>query len=141
MALAKSIRNVRTGHANAYWRLTGISIDAHTGCVLIVLSGYVDLESRTAGRAPDDRRDWILSGPAFAAVAFALAQGATVYDVIANSCYSIIKTERRPIPPGTERDEAGNLTLSTGELVAAAEVDESSEIPTIPSEFADAVDV
>ena len=140
MALAKSIRNVRTGHSNIYWRLTGVSIDAHIGHVLIVLSGYADLESRNAGKQPDDRREWQLGGPAFAAVAFAVAQGATVYDVVATACYGVIKTERRPIPDGTIKNADGSLTLPDGGTVAAGDVDESGQVPTIPSEFADAVD-
>jgi len=140
MALAKSISNVRTGHSNLYWRLTGVSIDAHSGHVLIVLSGYADLDARSAGKQPDDRRDWQLDGPAFASVAFSAAQGATVYDVIATSCYSVIKGERRPIPAGTVRAEDGSLLLPTGEVVDAEDVDESGDVPTIPSEFADAED-
>jgi len=140
MALAKPIPNVRTGHSNLYWRLTAVSIDAGTGTVLIVLSGYASAEARLAGHQPDDRRDWVLSGPAFAAIASAAAQGATVYDVVAAACYGIIKTERRPIPEGTTRAENGDLTLPTGEIVLASDVDESGQTPTIPSEFADAVD-
>lgn len=140
MALSKSITNTRTGHANTYWRLTGCSIDAFSGSVQIVLSGYTDATIRGEGYQPDDRRDWYLSGSAFAAVAMAAAVGTTVYDVVATACYGVIKTERRPIPEGTQRAENGDLTLPTGEIVLAADVDTSGQTPTIPSEFADAVD-
>jgi hypothetical protein len=141
MALEKIISNVRTGHSNLYWRLTAVSIDAAAATVMIVLSGYASAADRLAGRQPDDRRDWMLSGPAFAAVAFATAQGATTYDVIAHACYGVIKTTRRPIPDGTQRNEDGSLLLPTGEVVGAEDVDETGDVPTIPSEFADAADV
>ena len=140
MALQKSIINTRTGHANTYWRLTGCSIDAFSGSVQIVLSGYTDVTIRGEGYQPDDRRDWYLSGVAFAAVATAQAIGATVYDVVAAACYGVIKTERRPIPAGTIKNADGSLTLPDGGTVAAGDVDESGQVPTIPSEFADAVD-
>lgn len=140
MALSKNITNVRTGHTNIYWRLTGCAIDAATGSVQIVLSGYTDDAARNGGRQPDDRRDWYLSGASFAAVAMAAAQGATVYDVVATACYGVIKTERRPIPNGTIKNADGSLTLPDGGTVAAGDVDESGQVPTIPSEFADAED-
>ena len=57
------------------------------------------------------------------------------------ACYDIIKSTRRPIPEGTTREADGRLMLPTGETVAAADVDESGDVPTIPSEFADGVDV
>lgn len=135
MALQKAIRSVRNGHINSYWRLTAHSCDAIVGGVLIVLSGYADATNRGEGYQPDDRREWHMIGPAFAAVA--LNSGMTSV----GSCYEIIKTTRRPIPEGTLRAENGDLTLPTGEIVLAAEVDESGQTPTIPSEFADAADV
>lgn len=141
MALQKSITNTRTGHANSYWRLTGVSIDAHSGAVAFVLSGYATAEARAEGRAPDDRRDWVLRGAAFSDVAFQPAVGATVYDVNAHACYSIIKTFRRPIPPGTVLNEDGSVALPTGEVFAAPEVDKQAEPWSVPSEFADALDV
>lgn len=47
----------------------------------------------------------------------------------------------RPIPAGTIRNEDNSLNLPTGEVVAAEDVDESEDAPTVPSEFADAEDV
>lgn len=145
MALQKQITNLRTGHANAYWRLTGIAIDAHSGHVQLVLSGYADAQARAAGRQPDDRRDWQMSGPAFGALAFQPAAGATVYDVIANASYSVIRTTRRPLVPGTAQHEDGSLTLPNGEVIAAVDVDkpdpDDASTWTVPSEFADAENV
>jgi len=141
MALAKQITNLRTGHANAYWRLTGIAIDAHSGNIQLVLSGYADSAARAAGRHPDDRRDWQMGPSAFGALAFQPAVGATVYDVIATAAYAVIRGERRPIPTGTVMHGDGSVTLPTGEVVAAEDVDTTGQVPTVPSEFADAVDV
>jgi len=140
MALQKSIINTRTGHVNTYWRLTANAIDAFAGCTEIVLTGYPDKATRDAGKQPDDRRNWTLYGTAFAAVAGSAAVGATVYDVVAAACYGVIKTERRPIPDGTIKNADGSLTLPDGGTVAAGDVDESGQVPTIPSEFADAED-
>jgi hypothetical protein len=141
MALEKSITNLRTGHANTYWRLTAVSVDAAAGCVAIVLSGYGSAEARNVGRQPDDRRDWLFGPQSFAAVAFQPANGKTVYDVIAFACYSLIRDERRPIAPGTVLDEDGSVVLPTGERVAADAIDKSVEPWTVPSEFADALNV
>ena len=141
MALGKSIANARTGHANTYWRLTALAIDAHSGHVAIVLSGYADAVSRQSGRHPDDRRDWNIGPAAFAGVAARRAVGATVYDVIAKACYDIIVNTRRPIPPGTQRQEDGSVVLPDGEVVPADQVVEDQGVPTIPSEFADAAAV
>lgn len=140
MALQKSIINTRTGHVNNYWRLTANAIDAFAGWTEIVLTGYPDKATRDAGKQPDDRRNWTLYGTAFAAVAGSAAVGATVYDVVAAACYGVIKTERRPIPDGTIKNADGSLTLPDGGTVAAGDVDESGQVPTIPSEFADAED-
>ena len=145
MALEKTITNLRTGHANKYWRLTAIAIDAQSGNIQLVLSGYVDATARAAGRQPDDRRDWQMGPSAFALLAFQPAVGATVYDVIAHASYHVIRSTRRPLPPGTELHEDGSVTLPNGEVFAAADVErtdpENGATWTVPSEFADAADI
>lgn len=141
MALQKSIPNIRTGHVNQYWRLTAVSIDALTGHLLIVMSGYASAAARIAGRLPDDRRDWEFGPAYFGPIADAAAVGATVYDVIAHACYALIRSTRRPLPPGAQIQESGDVLLPTGELIAAADIEGMPDAPTIPSEFADAADV
>lgn len=141
MALIKTITNLRTGHANSYWRLTGIAIDAHSGHIGLVLSGYADAAARAAGRDPDDRRDWTLGPSAFGLLASQPAQGATVYDVIAAAAYAVVSEQRRPLPPGAQIQESGDVLLPTGELIAAADIEGMPDAPTIPSEFAGALDV
>lgn len=145
MALQKQIANLRTGHANHYWRFTGIAIDAHSGHVQLVLSGYADADARAAGLQPDDRRDWQMGPAAFGMLAFQPAVGSTVYEVLARASYAVIRTQRRPLVPGTAQHEDGSLTLPNGEVIAAADVDkpdaDDASTWTVPSEFADAVDV
>ncbi len=141
MALQKSIPHVRTGHVNSYWRLTAVSIDALTGHVLIVLSGYASADARVAGRLPDDRRDWEFGPAHFGPIAAAAAVGDSVYDVIAHACYELIRGTRRPMPDGAVLQESGDVLLPTGELIAAADIEGMPDAPTIPSEFADALDV
>lgn len=141
MALQQQITNIRTGHVNSYWRLTGIAIDAHSGHIKLVLSGYADAAARAAGREPDDRRDWVLGPAAFGLLASQPAQGATVYDAIAAAAYAVVREQRRPMPPGAQIQESGDVLLPTGELIAAGDIEGMPDAPTIPSEFADALDV
>lgn len=141
MALQKTIVNLRTGHSNGYWRLTAVSIDALTGHLLIVLSGYASAEARAVGRMPDDRRDWEFGPAHFGPIAASAAVGGTVYDVIAHACYALIRSTRRPMPDGAVLQESGDVHLPTGEIVAAADIEGMPDSPTIPSEFADAADI
>lgn len=142
MALQKTITNARTGHANIYWRLTVIAIDALSGHIKLVLSGYGSADARLAGRQPDDRRDLEFGPAAFAGIVSAPAVGTTLYDVNAAAAYSLVRNTRRPMPVGAVLDEqTGDVTLPSGEVVPAASVQEGPDGPTIPSEFADALDV
>lgn len=139
MALGKPIPNGRTGHVNAYWRLTGIAVDAHSGNVQLVLSGYADAAARAAGRQPDDRRDWQLGPGAYALLAARPPQGASVYEVIATASYAVIVGQRRPIPDGTLLHPDGSITLPNGECFPEEAIERSDESAwTVPSEFADA---
>lgn len=141
MALQKQITNIRTGHQNTYWRLTAISIDALSGNLHLVLSGYASDAARQAGRLPDDRRDWQFGPAAFVGIVQAPAVGETLYDVNAIASYNLIRNTRRPMPPGAVLQENGDVLLPTGELIAAADIEGDDGAPTIPSEFADALDV
>lgn len=141
MALQKQITNVLTGHQNTYWRLTAISIDALSGHLQLVLSGYGSNAARQAGRMPDDRRDWMFGPDVFAGIVAAQAVGDTLYDVNAIAAYGLIRSTRRPLPPGAQIQESGDVLLPTGELIAASDIEGMPDAPTIPSEFADAADV
>jgi hypothetical protein len=141
MALQKQITNLRTGHANTYWRLTAISIDALSGHLQLVLSGYASDAARQAGRMPDDQREWMFGPAVFAGIVQTPAQGETLYDVNAIAAYHIIRTTRRPMPSGALMQPNGDALLPTGELIAAADIEGMPDAPTIPSEFADALDV
>ncbi len=141
MALQQQITNISTGHVNSYWRLTAISIDALTGHLQLVLSGYASDVARQSGRMPDDRRDWQFGPSVFAGIVQAPAQGTTLYDVNAIAAYALIRTTRRPLPQGAQIQESGDVLLPTGELIAAADIEGMPDAPTIPSEFADALDV
>ncbi len=140
MALQKTITNIRTGHANSYWRLTAISIDALTGHLQLVLSGYASDVARQSGRLPDDRRDWTFGPSVFAGIVQTPAVGETLYDVNAIASYDLIRTTRRPLPDGAVQQN-GDVLLPSGELIAAADIEGMPDAPTIPSEFADALDV
>lgn len=141
MALQKQITNIRTGHVNAYWRLTAISIDALSGHLQLVLSGYASNTARQAGRMPDDQREWMFGPAVFGGIVQAPAVGGTLYDVNAIASYGLIRTTRRPMPSGSVLQGNGDVLLPTGELIAAADIDGDDGALTIPSEFADAVDV
>lgn len=141
MALQKQITNIRTGHANEYWRLTAISIDALSGHLKLVLSGYASDAARQSGRMPDDQREWMFGPGAFAGIVQAPAVGDTLYDVNAIASYGLIRSTRRPMPPGAVLQENGDVLLPTGELIAAADIEGDEGALTIPSEFADALDV
>lgn len=140
MALQKQITNLRTGHANEYWRLTAISIDALSGHLQLVLSGYARNTARQSGRLPDDSREWMFGPDAFGGIVQAPAVGATLYDVNAIASYNLIRNTRRPLPNGSVVGESG-ATLPTGEFVPMANIEGWPDAPTIPSEFADALDV
>ena len=162
MALSKALTNIRTGHANEYWRVDAIGIDRPNTQIQVVLAGYASAATAAAGRVPDDRRDWELGGTAFGALAGrtllsdlasaghdvdawpaevrAVLGSETTYNVIARGCYETIRSTRRPMPVGAVIDEqTGDVTLPTGETVEAALVDMDASQPTIPSEFADAL--
>ena len=112
MALLKPITSTQNGHADNYWRVAVTNTDGRNRIAVIVLSGYRDQAWRDAGGEPNQQREFIARGADFLALAGAAAVGATVFDVIATAAYNYIKTAPRVV---------------NGE--------------TLPSEFADAVDV
>ena len=162
MALQKQITNLRTGHINEYWRVDAIAIDRPTARIQIVAAGYASADA-SQHRQSDDRRDWVLGGAGFAALAgrtlltdlrsaghpvdswpaeIRAALGAeTTYNVIARGAYDVIRTTRRPMPVGATMAEDGSVTLPTGEVILAGDIEGDESAQTVPSEFAGAVDV
>lgn len=162
MALQKGIANVRTGHINTYWRVDAFGADRPKMALDIVLAGYASQQTSTQ-RQPDDRRTWELRGPAFVALATRslavdlrsagypvdswpqevrdVLEAESTYNTIARGSYEAIRTYRRPLPLGSELQPNGDARLPTGELVAAADIEGPPDALTIPSEFADALDV
>lgn len=85
------------------------------------------------------RTPWISSGAHISALRFHSATAAALSNAIAS--YDLIRTTRRPMPDGAVLQESGDVHLPTGEIVAAADIEGMPDSPTIPSEFADALDV
>lgn len=65
----------------------------------------------------------------------------TTYNNIARGSYETIREQRRPLLYGSALQQNGDVLLPTGELIAAADIEGDEGALTIPSEFADAVDV
>lgn len=91
MAFEKHIQNRRTGHANNYWRVTGVVIDAPALRAVITLSGYASASARNEGKQPDDSRTFELLPQQFAALASAQVQSGTLFGAVATACYTYIK--------------------------------------------------
>ena len=139
MALVKTITNPINGHADSYWRVTAINIDAPAQVAVIMLGGYKDANWRANGGQPNQSREIIARGADFVALATSPAAGQTVFDVLAGAAYEFVRTKRRPIPAGAtwhtdEEDVVTGVTLPGGEYFAAAAIVDH----TVPSEFADA---
>jgi hypothetical protein len=138
MALSKSITN-KSGRACTYWRVTAIAMDIDHARLTIALSGYADAQTRLAGFAPDDVRYFELGPAEFAAVAGAIGAG-SLYSQNAAAAYTVISTRRRTVLRDLLQSD-GSVLMPSGEHVAAADVQDSGGIVTIPPEFADAVSV
>ena len=89
MALEINITKTSTGHANKYWRVTRVSIDAIAGFARVEISGYAGEEARQEGKEPDDKRAFDYAGDDFLALASTEVSG-TLYNAIATACYARI---------------------------------------------------
>lgn len=138
MALQKSITVANLGITPTYWRVIGVFIDAAQPTARIVLGGYVNAEIRQAGGGHIDQREYVLGAPQFVALASSPAQGPSTFAAIAGPCYDFVKAARRPCEVDPETNEG---VLPSGERFAPELVVPIGEQPTVPSEFADAVDV
>lgn len=138
MALQKQIPKP-DGVVPEYWRVGVVAIDALSPGARIVLVGYVSAAKRgESAQYVVDQREYVLGPPQFAALAASDAAGPSTFAAIATPCYQFIKDTRRPceIDPDT-----GEGLLQTGERFPAEQVVMVGDQPTIPSEFADALDV
>lgn len=138
MAFHKPIAIQSLGITPAYWRVIGVYIDASQGRARIVLGGYVSAQIRVQGGNPVDQREYALGPVQFGALAASAAVGTTTYAAIATPCYEFIRAARRPCAVDSETGEG---VLPDGTRYAADQVVMIGEQPTVPSEFADAVDV
>ena len=166
MALQKAITIADAGITPEYWRVGGVYIDATTGNARIVLVGYASAQIRANNGRHVDQREYVLapvqfnayaqskslpvsesdqaeieahiqSAPAAVADFLQRALALTTYSAIAAPCYQYIKEARRLciVDPDT-----GEAIAETGERFPADQIVMIGEQPTVPSEFADAVD-
>lgn len=138
MAFQKAIQNPRTGVTAEYWRVTIISITPADMSARIVLGGYVSADIRQANGVPVDQRAYDLGPAQFAALAQSQTDGPTMFDAIGGGCYEYIRAARRPcqIDPDT-----GEGIAQDGTRYPADQIVMIGDVPTVPSEFADAVAV
>jgi len=81
MALEINIAKPSTGHANKYWRVTRVNIDAVAGFARVEISGYASEEARQEGKESDDKRAFEYPLAAFSP---------ELYNAIATACYGQI---------------------------------------------------
>lgn len=142
MALQKAITNPRTGVSAQYWRVVQINLTPADGVGKILLGGYVSPEIRNGGGIYVDQRDYDLGPAQFAALAASPAVGNTMFDAIGSGAYAYIRNARRLADNYDQ--QSGTATLAGVEYSGADVVNLGTvEQPvwTVPSEFADAVDV
>lgn len=139
MAFKKAIPIQANGTTPTYWRVCGVYIDASTGQARIVLIGYVDADVRARNaQGGIDQREYALGPAQFAALAASPAKGESTFDTIAGACYEFVANARRPC----ELDqETGEGVLPSGERFDSKLVQMIGDVPTVPSEFADAANV
>ena len=140
MALQKAIQNQRTGVTAQYWRIVQIILAPADGVGRIMLGGYVSSDIRQNGGIYVDQREYDLQPAQFAALAASPASGATMFDAIGLGAYTYMKNARR----AADQYANGVATLAGVEYTGADVVNlGTSDDPawTVPSEFADAVNV
>ena len=93
MAFIKTITNTQNGHADSYWRVTAINVDAPAQVAVVMLGGYKDATWRQAGGNPNQTREIIARGDDFVSIATAPAVGQTVFDVIATAAYAAARQQ------------------------------------------------
>lgn len=137
MAFSKAIQISDAGITPQYWRIVGVYIDVLSSAARIVLAGYVSADIRLQGGRHIDAREYVLGPEQFAALAASPAATGTTYAAIATPCYEFIRAARRPV---TIDADTGEAVLATGQRLPADQIVMIGDVPTVPSEFADAID-
>lgn len=140
MALQITLTNPITGAEASYWRLLSVFIDVEKQAGLLAIGGYRSQEWRDAGGVGRyvDSESIAVDGAGYAAL-FAAAAAPTLGQTVAGAAYALIKMQRRRVPAAMPNPD-GSVDYQ-GEHYAAAEVQIVGGIVTLPSKFADAVDV
>lgn len=138
MAFQKAITNPRTGVTAHYWRVAQIILSPPDGLGRIIVGGYVSQDIRNSAGVYVDQRVYDLQPAQFAALAASPAIGATMFDAIGAGCYTYIRNARRI----ADHYADGTATLDGVPYVGAINLGTiEAPIWTVPSEFADAIDV
>lgn len=171
MAFQKPIENPKTGYTAEYWRVTVISIAPADMSARIIIGGYKSADIRQANGTPVDQRAYDLGPQQFAALAqspalpvsdsdraeieahIAQAPAAvaaflqraldhTLFDSIGGGSYTYMSHARRPADnydPQTGIATCQGVEYSGADVLKVGTVEQP--LYTVPSEFADAVDV
>lgn len=142
MAFQKAIQNPRTGVTANYWRVTVISIAPADMSARIQIGGYTSADIRQSNGIPVDQRAYDLGPQQFAALAQTPTNGPTMFAAIGGGCYGYIRNARRPADsydPQTGIATCAGVEYSGDDVANLGTVE--APVWTVPSEFADAVDV
>lgn len=168
MAFQKSITDPRTGFTAEYWRVALITIAPADGSARIMLGGYANSGIREAGGVYVPSRAYDLGPAQFAALAqspslpvsdadraeieahiasappavAAFLQRAlthTMFDAIGVASYGYMGAARRPCQ--IDPDTGEGIAQDNGDRYPAEQIVMVGDVPTVPSEFADAVNV
>src|SRR4051812_9597652 len=74
-------------HPQAHWRMTHLNVATPEGCIRLHFFAYKDLQAFGAGKQPlpGGRKEYVVLGNDFYAVAMAPPDGASLYAVLANA--------------------------------------------------------
>lgn len=142
MAFQKAIENPKTGVTANYWRVTVISIAPTDMSARIQIGGYTSANIRQNNGVPVDQRAYDLGPQQFAPLAQSPTNGPTMFDAIGGGCYEYIRNARRQADnydPQTGIATCQGVEYSGADVVNVGTVEQP--LYTVPSEFADAVDV
>lgn len=122
-----------------YWRVTVISIAPADMSARIIIGGYTSADIRQANGVPVDQRAYDLGPQQFLSLAASQTNGPTMFDAIGGGCYQYIRDARRPCQ--IDPDTGEGVAIDNGDRYPLEQIVMIDDLPTAPSEFADAVDV